>query len=118
MDLQLLQALGLDTEEGLAFCAGDGEFYEEMLGEYVTESLSRAAELEAFFTVRDWGAYRTAVHSLKSTSRMIGAQALSQRAKELESAAADKNEAVLLAGHGGFLRELRALSGKLAEALG
>ena len=34
-----LTALEIDCSEGLACCAGDPEFYEEMLGEYAAEGM-------------------------------------------------------------------------------
>ena len=117
MKLELLKELGLDTEEGLACCADDEEFYEEMLREYVTESEARAETLAAHFTARDWDGYRVAVHAAKSTSRMIGALELSLKARELERAASEKEEAILLSGHEGFLQELREFTAALAEVL-
>ena len=118
MKLELLKKLGLDTEEGLACCADDEEFYGEMLREYVTESEERAETLEAQFAARDWDAYRVAVHAAKSTSRMIGALELSLKARELERAASEKEEAFLLSGHERFLRELREFTAALADVLG
>ena len=41
LDMTKLAALGLDTGEGLAYCADDPEFYEEMLSDYVTEGEKR-----------------------------------------------------------------------------
>ena len=38
LNLQGLRALGLDVEEGMAYCADDEDFYEEMLDEYVREA--------------------------------------------------------------------------------
>ena len=118
MKIEQLKALGLDTEEGLACCADDEGFYEEMLREYIAESGDRASALAAHFAAGDWEAYRIAVHAAKSTSRMIGALELSLKARELEHAAAEKEEAFLRDHHEGFLRELRDFAAALAAALG
>ena len=76
-----LRACGIDTGAGMACCAEDGEFYAEMLGEFVRDAAAKLGELERFCAARDWDNYRIRAHSLKSTSRTIGATALSQRAK-------------------------------------
>lgn len=117
-DMKQLQDLGLHTEDGLAYCADDPEFYAEMLQEYAAESAEKAAELARFYAARDWPNYAIRAHSLKSTSRMIGAQALSDRARGLEAAAKAGDEAAVAADHAPFLAALAALTGRLKELLG
>ena len=112
-DMKALEALGIDTAEGLAYCADDPEFYEEMLGEYVKESEGNLAGLQQYYDRQDWGNYRIAVHSLKNTSRMIGAAAVSDRAFLLETAAKEQDTAAILAAHGSFLADYRDLAAGL-----
>ena len=57
----------------------------------------KSPKLSEYFEVHDWKNYKIIVHALKSTSMVIGAVALSEKAKELESAAKENNEEVLLA---------------------
>ena len=45
LDTEALHRIGIDTEEGIAYCADDPEFYEDMLREYLQESDGRAAVL-------------------------------------------------------------------------
>ncbi len=116
-ELEVLGACGLDTEEGLACCADDPEFYEEMLAEYLSEGEDRQAELRAFYAARDWKNYAIRAHSLKSTSRMIGAKALSERARELELAARAEDAAGIAEAHGPFLAQYAALLDALRAAL-
>ena len=52
-------------------------------------------KLAEFYEHRDAENYRISVHSLKSTSKMIGADALSGQAKEAEDAAKNGNFAYL-----------------------
>lgn len=113
-----LQTLGIDTEEGLACCAEDPEFYGEMLEEYAAEARSRAEELRACRETEDWKRYGILAHSVKSTSHMIGALALSEQARELELAAKEgAGESVRLL-HGAFLAAYETLAEGIRTALG
>ena len=116
-DFQKLQALGLDTGEGLLYCAEDPEFYEEMLREYVAEARAGTEDLEAFFTARAWDRYAIRAHSVKSTSRMIGARDLSEQARGLEAAAKERDERAVTEAHGPFLEAYRALAAGIPEGL-
>ena len=109
MDAARLEALGIDAEEGLMYCADDTEFYEEMLAEYAVEGNAKLAELRRFFEARDWANYRIRAHSLKSTSRMIGALGISERAHGLELAAKENDAAAILSAHEPFIADCSAL---------
>lgn len=116
-NLEALREYGVDTDEGLAYCADDPEFYEEMLGEFLLEGDGRLADLRTFFAARDWKNYAICAHSVKSTSRMIGAKALSERARELELAGKAENAAAVEGAHAAFLAEYAALLDRLRAAL-
>ena len=118
LDMKELEALGVDTSAGLACCADDPEFYEEMLVEYANESEGNLAGLQQFYDRQDWENYRITVHSVKNTSRMIGAAAVSDRAFLLETAAKEKDTAAILAAHGSFLADYRNLAARLREMIG
>ena len=117
LDMTKLAALGLDTEEGLAYCADDPEFYEEMLSDYVTEGEKRMDAMRRAFSARDWADYRIQVHSVKSTSRMIGAAELSEKALALENAAKASDESAIESSHDAFLDEYGALVHALRDLL-
>ena len=116
-NLEALREYGVDTDEGLAYCADDPAFYEEMLGEFLSEGEGRLADLRAFFEARDWENYAICAHSVKSTSRMIGAKALSERARELELAGKAEDAAAIEGAHAAFLAEYAALLDTLRAAL-
>ncbi|MCI9331694.1 MAG: response regulator [Oscillibacter sp.] len=82
---QLVQA-GVNVELGLDYCAGDEEFYREMLRIFCTQSAAKRAEIVSLYENANWTDYAVKVHALKSTSLTIGAEALSAQAKELELA--------------------------------
>lgn len=71
---------------GLQYCAGDEDFYREML-ELFSEGYDEAiANINDAFAAEDWKNYTIYVHGLKSSSLTIGEENLSAAAKELEFA--------------------------------
>ena len=117
LDRKALEALGVDTSAGLACCADDPEFYEEMLAEYVKESETNRTDLQRFFEAQDLDNYRIRAHSIKSTSRMIGASALAETAYGLELAAKDRDAAKIAEAHGPFLSDYSAFADRLGELI-
>lgn len=79
----------LDTETGLTYCAGEEDFYREMLVSYLEND--KRQDLVRAFGEEDTENYRILVHALKSTSLTIGAVELSEQAKALEMAAKENN---------------------------
>ena len=94
-----LKELGLNVEAGLHYAMDQKAFYLEMVQDYVTEWANKAKELESAFAAEDWKAYEIVIHSVKSTSKMIGADELSAGARELELAAIDGNGAYIVEKH-------------------
>lgn len=117
-DFKLLQDAGIDTGEGMAYCADDPEFYVEMLEEFVEESDWQTGELRRYYDQRDWKNYAIRAHSVKSTLRMIGAKALSEHARGLELAAKEANEGAITSAHDEFVREYSALVSVINSCLG
>ena len=115
LDMKAVEALGVDTSAGLACCADDPEFYEEMLAEYVKESKTNVTDLQRFFEARDFDNYRIKAHSVKSTSRMIGASALAETAYGLELAGKERDETKIAAAHEPFLSAYSSFAERLRE---
>ena len=67
--------------------------------EYINESKERFSEIKQFYEKKEWGNYAIRVHALKSTSKMIGAEALSELSKEMEEAAKKEDAAHLAKYH-------------------
>lgn len=86
LERDALARLGIDVEEGIACCAGDPEFFDEMVVAYLDESAERLTELARLYESRDWPQYTRCAHSIKSTSMMIGARSLSELARTMELA--------------------------------
>ena len=117
LDTEALHRIGIDTEEGIAYCADDPEFYEDMLREYLQESDGRAADLRRFYASHDWSQYGLCAHTVKSTSKMIGAKAVSELAREMELACRSRDPASVLPGHDRFLREYTDLADGLRSVM-
>ena len=118
LNIDSLTAAAIDTEEGLAYCADDMDFYGEMLAEYVHEGEANREQLRQFFDEQDWDNYRIRAHSVKNTSRMIGAAALSERAHALELAAREQDAETILASHAVFLADYTALVDAIRGLIG
>ena len=82
-----LEAAGIHTNSGIGYCNGDIDFYIELLTSFVSGAGHKESELGQFFEKEDMDNYAILVHALKSTAKMIGADSLSENAKQAEAAA-------------------------------
>ena len=85
LDRALLDIEELDPRLGIEYC-GDAEEYMEAVEIYSASVDKKAGEIEAAAKSMDFDTYTTMVHSLKSTSKAIGAAGLSELALTLEKA--------------------------------
>lgn len=85
---RLLQVEGISLAEGLYFCGSAGALL-KFLDTFYKSIDGKAAEIEEAFARQDFETYTIKVHSLKSTSRIIGAAELSKLAQTLEIAGND-----------------------------
>ncbi len=82
-----LRAAGIDPGIGIGYCQGDEELYRSLLRDYLQSAEERAEGLARGYDERDWKAYAILAHTVKSSSKTIGAAALSDLAAGLEAAA-------------------------------
>lgn len=87
----------LNTELGLSFYGGDVDFYLEIVEAVLEADYSK--KIQNFYEAEDWYNYQILVHSLKSSSKSIGAEVLSGKALALESAAKIKDIAFIRDNH-------------------
>ena len=112
--LKALQDDGIDTEKGKANCGGDEEFYLTILAEYLKGADEKKKDLDRFLEENDLKNYGILIHSLKSSSAMIGAGVPSKLAQQLESAAGNDDIDYVKSNHSAFLKEYD----NVLEALG
>lgn len=79
----------LNVTSGMAFCCNDTEFYLQIIMTFLEEDKSE--DIIKTYNEKDYENYRIIVHALKSTSRTIGAEDLSEEARKLEMAARENN---------------------------
>lgn len=81
----LVEALPqLNLGMAMQYCCGSPELYRDVLSEYCGSG--RYDEMKAAFSEKRWEDYRRCAHSLKSTSKTIGLDGLSERARASELA--------------------------------
>lgn len=74
----------IDREKGLTYCGGSEDFLKEIISMYAADD--KRAEIQKAYDEKDWDSYRILIHTVKSTSRTIGAMELGDEAQELEKA--------------------------------
>lgn len=100
-----LSRLGIDTSQGIRYCNGDDKFYETLVIQYSKESHSKKKIMSDSLENGNMKDYSVQVHSIKSTSKMIGALELSERAKLLEEAAKREDIDFVRSNHDAMLSE-------------
>ena len=75
----------LDTAKGIEYC-GSESAYLDALTVFAESIVPNTKEIAQFYETENWKDFTTKVHALKSTSRLIGANELSERARALEAA--------------------------------
>ena len=109
-DYSALTNAGIDTKTGLKYCQNDESFYHTVLAEFAEVSKEKSADLEKAFEAKDWKTYEIHVHSLKSTSKMIGAKDLSNLAASLEAAAVSSDAGAIEANHEGMMKKYKNIT--------
>ena len=109
-----LQDTDVDPEVGLLYCQGNAELYRSLLQDYLQEAEQKTRGLNQYFAAGDWKNYGVLVHSLKSTSRMIGANRLADTAARMEKSADRAEGEAIRAEHPGMMEKYCALVDVLA----
>ena len=118
-----LEQKGFHISAGIRYCHGDSGLYEEMLVRFSKNAEQKAADIETSFQNEDITNYQILVHTLKSSSKMIGADRLSEIARAAEEAAKTRNSAYIKGNHrtlmDKYLETARYIADvfKLADAL-
>ncbi|MBQ9437469.1 MAG: response regulator [Lachnospiraceae bacterium] len=113
-----LQTLGLDPETGLRYCQGDEDLYLEMLREYAQNAGEKIRDLRKHYEAQDLQNYAIIAHSVKSSSKMIGAAALSEIAAKLEKAADESRTDGFQDDHNRMLEQYAALAEAILRHVG
>ncbi len=90
-----LANVGVDTKTGLHYSGGDREFFITLLQQYVKESSAKKKMMRDALESGNLEDYAIQAHSIKSTSKMIGAMELSEKARLLETAGKEGNRSYI-----------------------
>ena len=89
MDEKVIEILsgveGISVSDGLLYCGSTAAFI-KFINSFYSSIEKKAADIKEAFDNEDFTLYTTKVHSLKSTSRIVGATQLSDFALRLEEA--------------------------------
>ena len=113
----LLRQAGIDTETALGYCQRDESLYLSLLREYVRSAWEKTRNMQKYFEEENWKDYGILVHALKSTSRMIGAGKLGEKAAALEAAAKREDGAFIRQEHEGTMALYRETVKRIREAV-
>lgn len=116
--LSRLEQKGFHISAGLRYCHGDGGFYEEMLVRFSGNAEQRAADMETSFQNEDIANYQILAHTLKSSSKMIGADGLSEMAGAAEEAAKARDSARIRENHGALMDQYRETARYISDIFG
>ena len=108
---------GIDAEEGLRYCQGDRALYRAVLEEYLQSAEEKQKALRQYYDAGDWKNYSILAHSLKSTSRTIGARELSETAASLEKAGRGEDADTIRRMHGLMMEQYSGVTACLAGVL-
>jgi len=116
--VEQVAALGVDTKTGLFYCQKDEDFYKKLLMQYAESGSAKLKDAAKFLADKDYHNYEIIVHALKSTSKMIGATALSEQALALENAAKSEDEEFIRTHHDAAMDEYKRLVEGILKAYG
>ncbi|MBR4277641.1 MAG: response regulator [Lachnospiraceae bacterium] len=108
-----LKSVDVDILAGMHYCQDEPEFYGTILEQYHKESAGKKTRIRAALEDGILEDYATQVHAIKSSSKMIGANRLSEAAKKQEEAAKRGDMEAVLASH----KEMMALYESVLQAI-
>ncbi|MCR4788648.1 MAG: response regulator [Lachnospiraceae bacterium] len=113
-----LKDYGVDVAQGLKYSQNDEDFYLKLLGEYASDRDRKKNDLEKYYLEGNMKEYAIRVHAIKSTSKMIGANSVSDTAKLLENASKKSDREKVDELHGDFLSAYCSLMDIIKELKG
>ena len=112
-----LEKKGVNTKAALEYSMDDKEFYKELLETFVENHDEKAEEIKKHYDAGDWKNYKIQVHALKSSSRTLGMDKLSDMALGQENAAKESDEAAIRSGIEPLLEEYENTVSMIKEVI-
>ena len=114
--VQSLHISDLDVEKGILYCGGK-DAYLEILNQHCQKGMANIEKMEALYQHEDWKNYIIEVHAVKSMMLGIGAETLSEMAKQLEFAGKSGNTEYICEHHRAMLSEYERILKEIAKSL-
>lgn len=115
--VELLCEKGFNTEAALGYAMDDEDFYKELLETYIGEEGDKRADIRKNYEEKNWHEYQILVHALKSSSRTIGADELSEKALAQEMATKNGDTDVIHAGYDEMMSDYEAVMEMIRDVL-
>ena len=112
-----MEALGINVQAGVDYCMGDDDFYLELMQQFVSEADTKIGKLRSFYDEKDFKNYEILIHAVKSNSKMIGIDNLSEDAKLLEKAAREGDIEYIDQNHARVVADYESIAGSLRGIL-
>lgn len=90
--------------------SGSESSFETVLRIFYDSISTKSAEIDGYYSLKDWDNYTIKVHALKSSAKLIGALELGDKAQLLENAGKEKNIAYIDENHDSFMKCYRKYS--------
>lgn len=115
--LDALRALGYDIEAAMRYAAGESGFFLELVHKFADSAGDEIRVMREDAERGDLHDYQIRAHSLKSTARQLGANALADLALAQETAAGSGDLSAVQAGAGDLLQRYEAAAVELKTAI-
>ena len=113
----ILRSVGIEPKAGLKYCQDDEALYRSLLAEYAYGEFEKSHNLQKSYENENWHDYSIYVHALKSSSKMIGASALSLRAAKLEAAANAVDSGTIKTEHDMLMEEYEVVTAVIRSVI-
>ncbi|MGN0153309.1 MAG: ATP-binding protein [Lachnospiraceae bacterium] len=104
-EFEKLERAGIHARSAIQYCCGDKEFYKDLLIKFAKDTDKKSEQIDAFFQQEDFENYCIQVHALKSAAKMVGADFLSEHARQAEEASKNYDVDYIREHHGELLAE-------------
>ncbi len=112
-----MEGLGINVQAGVDYCMGDSEFYLELMNQFLSEADEKVGKIKSFYDEKDFKNYEILIHAVKSNSKMIGIDNLSEDAKKLEKAAREGDIDYVDQNHSRVVAAYESIAGELKDIL-
>ncbi|MBR4777141.1 MAG: response regulator, partial [Lachnospiraceae bacterium] len=116
-DLNALRAAGIEPNIGLQYVQNDAQFYRSILGDYVDGEAEKKKLIQTCYAEEDWHNYMIQVHSLKSSSKMIGAVELSEMAAKQEQASKEGDTDTIRTGCAPMIKKYKEVADAIRSVI-